>query len=160
MAKIFRDRMTADVDHEFVVFLIGMRLNKIWKIHKWLPVALAMPKMLKELYGNPELGFLSGESWFGRTTIMVQYWKSFESLDNYAKSRDSNHLPAWQDFNKKIGSDGDVGIWHETYSVNKGEYESVYGNMPKFGLAKFGKHVPATGKFKSAKDRIKHKSPQ
>ena len=33
-----------------VVFLIGMRINKWWKIHQWLPVFLAMPKMIKELY--------------------------------------------------------------------------------------------------------------
>jgi len=31
-------RMTADLDGEFVVLLIGMRINKPWKVHKWWPV--------------------------------------------------------------------------------------------------------------------------
>lgn len=67
MPKIFKQRMTAvfnkegdkEKDEEFVVFLIGMRINKWWKIHKWLPVAIAMPKMIKELYANPEMGLLA-----------------------------------------------------------------------------------------------------
>ncbi len=158
MAEIIKQRMTAEVDGEFVVFLIGLRINHFWKIHKWLPVFLAMPKMLIELYKNPEMGFLSHEQWFGRTTIMVQYWKSFEQLENYAKSKTSNHLPAWAAFNKKIGNNGDVGIWHETYLSKTGSYECVYNNMPRFGLAKAANSVPATGKYQSANDRINQKN--
>jgi hypothetical protein len=158
MTEIIKQRMTADVDGEFVVFLIGLRINKPWKIHKWMPVTRAMRKMLEELYQNPELGFISQESWFGRTTIMVQYWRSFEELENYAKSKTSNHLPAWAEFNKKVASNGDVGIWHETYLSQKGKYESVYNNMPQFGLAKVGAHIPATGKFEVARDRVNRDS--
>ena len=58
MAQVIANRMTADVDGDLVVFLIGMRINKPWKIHKWLPVFLAMPKMIKELEQRPESGFL------------------------------------------------------------------------------------------------------
>jgi hypothetical protein len=47
------------MDGEFVVFLIGMRINKFWKFHKFIPVAMAMPKMLKELYQNPNQGINS-----------------------------------------------------------------------------------------------------
>ena len=46
---ILADRLTAHLEGEFVVFLIGMRVNRLWKIHKWLPVILAMPRMIKEL---------------------------------------------------------------------------------------------------------------
>jgi hypothetical protein len=154
MEKIFTQRMTADVEGEFVVFLIGMRINKPWKIHKWLPVGLAMGKMLRELYANPDIGFLSHETWTGRTTLMVQYWKSFEQLNRFATNSGSRHLSAWRAFNEKIGSNGDVGIWHETYVAKKGAYECIYHNMPKFGLAKVGKHVPATGKLKTAGGRL------
>jgi Monooxygenase af470-like len=38
-----RGRFTARVDGEFVVFLIGMRINRPWKVRQWLPVARAMP---------------------------------------------------------------------------------------------------------------------
>ena len=41
MAAVIDRRMSAEMDGEFVVFLIGMRINRIWKIHKWLPVLLA-----------------------------------------------------------------------------------------------------------------------
>jgi len=154
MAEIIKERMTAEVDGDFVVFLIGLRINHFWKIHKWLPVIMAMPKMLNELYKNPELGFISHEQWFGRTTIMVQYWKSFEQLENYAKSAASKHLPAWENFNKQVGVSGDVGIWHETYLSKSGGYECVYNNMPSFGLSKAMGSIPATGKYKSASSRI------
>ena len=46
-----QDRMTARMDGDFVVFLIGMRINKPLAVHKYLPVLNAMPKMLTELGG-------------------------------------------------------------------------------------------------------------
>ena len=49
MTRIHKGRWTAEIEGDFVVFLIGMRVNKPWKVHKWLPVFLAMPRMLKEL---------------------------------------------------------------------------------------------------------------
>lgn len=58
MTPVIPSRMTASVDGDFVVFLIGMRINKPWKIHKWLPVFLAMPRMLKEIDRHPDCGFL------------------------------------------------------------------------------------------------------
>jgi len=158
MVDIIKERVTAEVEEDFVVFLIGMRINSLWKIHKWLPVTKAMPKMLNELYENPNMGFLSHEQWFGRTTIMVQYWKSFEHLENYAKSKDSNHLPAWKEFNKKITNNAEVGIWHETYLSRPGNFETIYNNMPKFGLAKAMNSMPITEKYKSANDRLKNKN--
>ena len=55
------ERMTADLDGEFVVFMIGMRINAPLKVHKWLPVIRAMPRMLVELHRRPELGFIHAE---------------------------------------------------------------------------------------------------
>ena len=85
MAKVMGSRMSAEMEGEFVVFLIGMRVNKPWKLHKWLPVFLAMPKMLKELEAHPESGFL-GHTGLGR--VIVQYWRSFEHLEAYARAKD------------------------------------------------------------------------
>jgi hypothetical protein len=148
-------RLTANLDGEFVVFLIGSRINQPIKIHKWLPVLMAMPKMLVELYKQPELGFLHAENWFGRTTIMVQYWRSMDQLLAYAKMRDAAHLPAWQAFNKAVGTDGSVGIWHETYAVKPGGYENIYVNMPPFGLGRAGLVQPASGGRESAAGRLR-----
>ncbi len=156
MAKTINQRMTAKLEGDFVVFLIGMRVNRFWKFHKWLPVAAAMPKMLKELSQKPESGFLGFQILGGITPVTLQYWKSFEHLEAYAKDRDGFHYPAWQAFNTKIKSNGDVGIWHETYKVNAGSYECVYNNMPKYGLGKVGELIPAIGKREYAAGRISH----
>ena len=150
-------RMTATVDGDFVVFMIGMRFNKLWAIHKWFPVLLAMPKMLKELYSNKELGLLHHEMWVGRTVILVQYWRSKEQLLAYAKSQDAQHLPAWKAFNKAIGSSGAVGIWHETYQAANGTYENIYANMPPFGLGKAGKLEPVSKGRETAQQRFESK---
>lgn len=146
--------MTVHFEGDFVVFLIGMRINRYWKLHKWIPVASAMPKMLKELSQRPESGFLGFQIIGGIPPTILQYWKSFEQLEAYAKDRNSHHYPAWKAFNTKIKSNGDVGIWHETYKVKAGEYECVYNNMPKFGFGKIGELVPAIGKRESAAQRI------
>ena len=42
---IHAERMTARMDGDFVVFMIGMRINRPWMIHKIIPVFAAMPKM-------------------------------------------------------------------------------------------------------------------
>jgi hypothetical protein len=152
MAQIFTQKMTAEIDGEFVVFLIGARINKPWKIHKWLPVALAMPRMLKELAAKPDSGFLGYEQSFG---IIVQYWRSFDHLERYARDRDAQHWPAWVAFNKKVGiASGDVGIWHETYRVAPGQYECIYGAMPRFGLAKAARHLSVSDPRDSARNRM------
>jgi len=148
------ERLAAVMEGDFVVFLIGMRINKPLRVDKWFPVASAMPKMLKELYSNPELGLIHHEMWFSRTIVLIQYWRSIEQLLAYAKNRDAEHLPAWQAFNKSIGTDGSVGIWHETYIVSDKKYETVYSNMPPFGLGKAGTLVEARSGFQSAGTRL------
>ena len=153
--RLITERVTAKVDSdELTVFLIGMRINRPWKIHRWLPVARAMGQMIQELYAHPELGFRHVESWFGRTTIMVQYWSSPKALEAYATGRNHAHLPAWQRFSRSVGSNGDVGIWHETYRVRPGDFECVYQNMPRFGLARAYSQVPATGPLARAAGRM------
>jgi hypothetical protein len=156
---IHRERLTATVEGDFVVFLIGMRINQPLKLHKWLPVAGAMPRMIKELRKQPELGLLHAEMWFSRTIVQIQYWRSMEQLLAYAKNRQAQHLPAWQAFNKAVGTDGSVGIWHETYAASAGSYENVYVNMPAFGLGKAGTLQAATDGRQSAAGRLQaHKA--
>ncbi len=109
MAEIISERMCAEIEGDFVVFLIGMPVNKPWKPHKWLPVFLAMPRMLKELARHPESGFLGSTS---GGLLIVQYWRSFEHLERYARNQDHLHSPAWVAFNQRMReSREDVGIW-------------------------------------------------
>ncbi|MBL8548985.1 MAG: DUF4188 domain-containing protein [Hyphomonadaceae bacterium] len=149
-------RMAAEIEGDFVIFLIGMRINKWWKVGKWLPASAAMPRMLKELKGRPELGLLHARAHFNfPNAVLIQYWRSFEQLHAYAVDPSAAHLPAWRAFNRAIGSSGDVGIWHETYLVRAGQYEAFYHNMPAFGLGLAGQLVEATGARKSARGRLK-----
>ena len=139
---VFKGRYSGTLDGDFVVFLIGMRVNKPWKVHRWLPVFLEMPRMLRELKRRPEAGLLGATQGFLSTgPVVVQYWRSFEHLERYARASDSEHLPAWRRFNRLVRASGDVGIWHETYRVRAGEYETIYGNMPRIGLARVGDHT-------------------
>jgi Monooxygenase af470-like len=152
--KIHAGRFTADTDDDFVVFLIGMRVNKPWKINKCLPIAMRMGVMQRQLMQRPELGCLGIQNFGGRTSLSLQYWRSFEDLDRYAKDPDLAHLQPWRAFNKEVRDSGDVGIWHETYHVAAGEYEAVYGNMPTFGLAAATAHGRVGSRGQTAAARI------
>lgn len=155
MSEIIRERICAEVDGDVVIFLIGMRINKLWKFWKWFPVVRAMPRMLEELAANPQLGMLSARGYFGlRNLVSVQYWESAAHLRAFAHSADRAHLPQWQAFNRHIGTGGDVGIWHETYVIPRGQSESVYVNMPRFGLGLAGAVFPAVGPRSTASKRL------
>ena len=152
--QIRNERLTASLDGQFVVFLIGMRVNQPLRVDKWLPVVAAMTRMIGELRAQTNLGLLHAEMWTSRTSIMVQYWRSMEQLLEYAKNKNAHHLPAWRAFNKAVGSNGSVGIWHETYAAAPGTYETFYGNMPPFGLGKAGRLELAAGGKQSAAARL------
>lgn len=155
MTKYFDGRFTAQTDKPVVLFLIGMRFNNLLAFRRWFHVATAMPKMLIELHKTPNSGLLwerTHISW--RQLTSQQYWRSFDELLAYAHDKEGKHFPAWAKFNRLIGNDGSVGIWHETYLIEPGKFESIYGNMPMFGLAAATNHVPATGRLAAAKERF------
>lgn len=153
MATVMPGRFTAQIDQPFVVFLIGMRVNQFTAFSKWIPVAQAMGPMLQTLREHPEKGFLGGENFFRLfpiTTLMMSYWRSFEDLERFARNPSEPHLEAWRRFTRSVGNDGSVGIWHETYLIEPGHYEAIYGNMPVFGLAAATQHVPIQGRRETA----------
>jgi hypothetical protein len=143
VTRIMAGRFMAQTDESFVVFMIGMRINRLLAVSKWLPTASAMGPMLKTLHQHPEQGFLGAERFlYPRGVGLVQYWKSRADLTHFARNPSDIHLKAWQQFNRSIGADGSVGIWHETYEIAPGNHESIYVNMPVFGLAAATQHVP------------------
>ena len=155
MAEVITGRQTAALDDEVVVFIIGMRINRLRRPGSWLPAFRAMPRMLRELAEDPSLGLLSVQSaWAGRVIIAVQYWRSFEHLERFARSPDHEHLPAWREFNRLVRDNGDVGIFHETYRVGPGTAETLYGNMPPFGLGGAIGTVPVARRGQSAARRM------
>ena len=134
MAKVHPGRYTATIDGEFVVFVIGMRFNKLWKVHQWLPVFRAMPKMIATLMKHPEKGMLGARTmWAGRTITMIQYWRSFDHLERFSRDTNDPHIGPW---------------------IGPGQYECVYANMPAMGLAAVGNHQPVGGRSEAARDRV------
>jgi hypothetical protein len=155
MAPVIPGRYTAAIEGAFVVFLIGMRFNKFRKVHKWLPVVMAMGPMLTALLEDRSKGLLGFRVLPGfRGITLIQYWRSFEQLERFARGKDDPHLAAWRRFNRLASAGGDVGIWHETYRVEAGAYESIYNNMPRFGLAAAAEHMPVSRKGQSAAYRL------
>ena len=155
MSEVINGRQTATLNDEAVVFVIGMRINRLRSVRSWLPAFRAMPKMLAELFRNPSLGLLHAQSfWMGRTIVAIQYWESWEKLNAYARARDREHLPAWREFNRLVRDNGTVGIFHETYRVGPGRAETLYANMPPFGRgAAFGS-APVASRGQSAGHRM------
>ncbi|MCH0565279.1 MULTISPECIES: DUF4188 domain-containing protein [unclassified Streptomyces] len=156
-------RTTADARGEVVVLLIGMRINHFRAVHQWLPVMLAMFRMLTELRRAPERGLLSHVLLTAspRTYYVVQYWESKDKLYSYAGAPDAFHRRVWAKVNRKERAGkvrGHVGIWHEAYIVPEGSYEAVYGDMPAFGLAAAHGQVPLEARGRYAKDRFAHRT--
>lgn len=139
------------------VFLIGMRINRSWDVRSWLPVMLAMPRMLQELGAHPEIGFLHAEQFFTPPrSLMVQYWRSFEQLECFARDPNKTHFPAWHKYNQLIRGGGGVGIWHETYVIEPGKAEAIYSDMPPFGLAVATAVRDIDASTDSARSRMEH----
>lgn len=155
MEQLLTERLCAEVSGEVVVFAIGMRINRWWKVWRWLPVLMEMPLMLREQDADPAIGLLSVRPTFGLRNIgVLQHWRSAEHVIAYANRAGGAHLAAWRRFNKHIGHSGDVGIWHETYVVPRGRAESMYVNMPRYGLGVAGELLPAKGNRISARKRL------
>src|SRR5699024_5294183 len=153
--KVFTGRYRTENSEGVVVFMIGMRVNQYLAVHKWLPVFAAMLPMIKVLYTHKEeLGILSMENFFGlRTTVMNHNSHTVDDLLAYARGK--KHLTAWRDFNRKVGDNKAVGIYHESYQVKRENYESVFANMPLHGLSKALPQIPITNDLNGAKKRLK-----
>jgi hypothetical protein len=156
MSAIVPGRITHQHDGDVVVFLIGIRINRLRAVRAWWPAMGAMPAMLRELSADPTLGLLGyTQHLSGRGATVVQYWRDLDSLIGYAQARDHVHRPAWAEFNKRArAAAGAVGIWHETFTVPAGGHESLYVDMPAYGLAAAVGSVPASGHRETARGRF------
>ena len=66
---IIPGRQQAHPEKPFALFLIGMRVNTLWAVNRWGPVAMAMPRMQRELAKKPGAGMLWQKNFSsGRTT--------------------------------------------------------------------------------------------
>ena len=72
-----------------------------------------------------------------------------------ASNPNAAHRPAWTRFNRMIRkAPGAVGIWHETYVVERAE--TIYSGMPAAGLAAATASVPVARRGDTARQRLGH----
>lgn len=149
-------RWTAELEGDFVVFLIGAMVHDPSSATEASRLLMAMTEMLDELEADPSKGLLGytrhGEPGHG---VLVQYWRSFDALESYARNPDARHAPVWRAWNRLASDDrGGAGIWHETFQVAAGHYEAIYQNMPVTGLQRAGRPLTVTEARSSARARI------
>ena len=149
-------RWTAEIDGDFVVFLIGAMVHDPASATEASRLLMAMADMLDELEADPSKGLLGytrhGEPGHG---LIVQYWRSFDALESYARDPGARHAPVWRAWNRLASDDRNAaGIWHETFTVAAGAYEAIYQNMPVIGLQKAGRPLTVTEAKTSARARI------
>lgn len=148
-------RTTATIEGGYLVFLVGLHINKVWRPDRWLGTLLAGRAMDRALRAEPASGMLDSRLVItGRGPMFVQIWRSFEDLERFANAPDGLHQAAWKKFYKSVGRSGEVGVWHETYRVPAGGYEALYLNMPRYGLANAGELVPVGPRGGSARQRM------
>jgi hypothetical protein len=157
VGKAMQGRHQAKIDGDFVVFLIGARpqFTHLFRSIRDLGGRRGMKHMLDHLMAHPEKGLLSYEMGL---PVIVQYWRSFDHLEAFARDDSDPHTVAWRKYWRRVGNDPRTGIWHETYLVRAGEYEAIYANMPPFGLAKAGSLVKIGGETR-ARTRLGAKAP-
>ena len=90
---------SADLPDETVLFLIGMRVNRARRPDRWVPIAAAMARMLRELATGADSPLLGARSWLsGRDIMTVQHWRSADELGRFATDPEHFHARAWRDF--------------------------------------------------------------
>src|SRR4051794_29307326 len=129
-------RWTAELDGDFAVFLIGAVVHDPAVASEAAGLLYAMVEMLDELEADPSQGLLGytrhGE---GGNGVIVQYWRSFDALESYARNPGARHAPVWRAWNRLGAEDrGAAGVWHETFQGDAGNYETGYQKLPLLGL--------------------------
>lgn len=139
---------------EVVVFIVGTRPNSLWRVWKVWPMYTAMFTMLRYLDAHPETGLLGVRACLTPWPMLIQYWRSFDDLERFARDRNAPHLEPWRSYNRMARASADVGIWHETYRVRSSDLETIYANMPDIGLGKAVGSVPVRRGRDSAAARM------
>lgn len=128
-----------------VVYVNGMRLNKLRAVHKWVLAGRKLAAMFDRLAADPDSGFLGYQPAFVglRTGAAIQYWRSLANLKRSANDPDDLHVPAWTWYEEEVDSGGGVGFWAELYVIEEGAYETFFRNMPPVGIGAVAGLVPA-----------------
>jgi hypothetical protein len=144
------DRTTVDLSEypDLIVIYLGQRVNSLRGLKTLLSFRA---KISKSVDAHPD-GLLLHEnlmySLIPPHSGIRQYWRDFDSLERWARSLP--HKAWWREFLRDTGG---TGFWHEAY-FRGGQVESVYMDMPAFGLSKFAPLKAARGSLFSARRRL------
>lgn len=136
--------MVADVDGDLVVYVNGMRLNRLRAVREWFLAGRKLAAMFERLEADPDSGFLGYQPAFVglRTGAAIQYWRSLDDLLRFARDPDGPHVPAWTWYEDEVDEGGGVGFWAELYVVEAGSYETFFRNVTDVGLGRVVGVVP------------------
>lgn len=147
-------RFSVSNTQDLALFIVGVRVNKVRAVRRWLPVIRALRPMLRELSADPDSGLLGYRTYRqgAREVVVMQYWRGSKELMEFAHG--ATHRRSWSDFYRLATKGAAVGLWHETYLVPSGRYEAIYGIVPELGLAEFADLVPVRRRNDSAASRL------
>jgi hypothetical protein len=121
---------------DVVVFLIGTRCNHPLGILApgMREMGAFFPQMVKDLEEHAEeFGFLGMTSWISASQrktsnelLEVGYFQNIEGLHKFAHSE--YHRKAWAWWNRTYKQHPHLSIYHETFHVPKGHWETIYVN--------------------------------
>jgi hypothetical protein len=157
MSAVIHDKFTAQVDQPLVLFLVGGNVNNLLAVGHWFWIARAFLTLIAYLRKHPETGFLSGHlnlRIFPFGMMLQSYWRSFDDLERFARSNDQPHLKAWTRYIQESRKPGAMAIWHETYIIEPGKFEVIYGNTVPYGLSAATSPVIIHGRAHNARGRI------
>jgi len=157
---IYRGRWTAEIEGDFCVFHIGIILNGLIPSKELGEISKSFVAMHKELEAEPEkFGFFGSTTYSSQNryvdlALTVQYWRSQDHLNAYARDHMGKHFPSMIWSSKVVKVSDHIGFWHESFKVHAGEYEAIYVNCPQILMGKAGTLVKAEGKRNTARGRL------
>ena len=129
-------------NNEICVFILGTRCN-----HPLGALAPGMagvrshfPVMTADLEAHrEEYGYLTSTAWFNldqrqasSELLNIVYFKNVEGLHKFAHA--AAHREVWAWFNRHTREWPHISIWHETYQVPRGNWETIYINSHVQGI--------------------------
>lgn len=150
-------RHAADLEGDFVLFIIGLRLNQPWQLRRFAQVNWWTYTTVKQARARADLGLMHVNHGYlkGVGPFVLQFWRSWEQLEAYSHDKELLHVPSWAKYNREVRPGASVGVWHETYLVSDGAAEGVYVNMPQMMMGLAGGVRPVGSHNTSAASRMK-----
>ena len=94
-----------------------------------------MGDIVRDLQANAEeTGYLNHENTIstesdGSDTLLVVYFRSFDHLARYARSRSNAHAGPWTKLLGMGRRDPAFGFWHESFVIAPGKADCIYINV-------------------------------